>query len=168
MKLTHRFTRRAALARMMIAGSLALCPLACSQNNAHTSVPPGTPVIRVLLAENAQHIDIAATASPSVNTGPGSSETQLRFAPGVPATITLTPAGWKFGTASLPRSELTLTPASDGTVAVYIDRVESHNPVRYTVSVGDQRPLYERLVGPQGGYGKVFASDGIVVARRLR
>jgi len=118
MKLTHRFTRRAALARMMIAGSLALCPLACSQNNAHTSVPPGTPVIRVLLAENAQHIDIAATASPSVNTGPGSSETQLRFAPGVPATITLTPAGWKFGTASLPRSELTLTPASDGTVAI--------------------------------------------------
>jgi uncharacterized membrane protein len=34
--------------------------------------------------------------------------------------------------------------------------------------LGDQRPLYERLVGPQGGYRKVFASDGIVVARRLR
>jgi uncharacterized membrane protein len=34
--------------------------------------------------------------------------------------------------------------------------------------LGDQRPLYERLVGPQGGYRKVFASDGIVVARRMR
>jgi uncharacterized membrane protein len=34
--------------------------------------------------------------------------------------------------------------------------------------LGDQRPLYERLVGPKGGYRKVFASDGIVVARRLR
>jgi uncharacterized membrane protein len=32
--------------------------------------------------------------------------------------------------------------------------------------LGSQRPLYERLVGPQGGYRKVFASDGIVVARR--
>ena len=35
----------------------------------------------------------------------------------------------------------------DGTVAVYIDRVESHNPVRYTVSVGDQRPLYCSALG---------------------
>ena len=39
------------------------------------------------------------------------------------------------------------TLASDGTVAVYIDRVESHNPVRYTVSVGDQRPLYCSALG---------------------
>jgi uncharacterized membrane protein len=34
--------------------------------------------------------------------------------------------------------------------------------------LGSQRPLYERLVGRQGGYRKVFASDGIVVARRLK
>jgi uncharacterized membrane protein len=34
--------------------------------------------------------------------------------------------------------------------------------------LGDQRPLYERLTGPQGGYTKVFAADGIVVARRTR
>jgi hypothetical protein len=34
--------------------------------------------------------------------------------------------------------------------------------------LGDQRALYERLVGPNGGYRKVFASDGIVVARRMR
>jgi uncharacterized membrane protein len=32
--------------------------------------------------------------------------------------------------------------------------------------LGDQRPLYERLLGPYGGYRKVFASDGIVVATR--
>jgi len=32
--------------------------------------------------------------------------------------------------------------------------------------LGDQRPLYERLVGPYGGYRKVFESDGIVVATR--
>ena len=32
--------------------------------------------------------------------------------------------------------------------------------------LGDQRPLYQRLVGPQGGYRKLFESDGIVVARR--
>jgi uncharacterized membrane protein len=32
--------------------------------------------------------------------------------------------------------------------------------------LGDQRPLYERLLGPYGGYRRVFASDGIVVATR--
>ena len=39
------------------------------------------------------------------------------------------------------------TLASDGSVAVYIDKVESHNPVRYTVAVGDQRPLYCSAMG---------------------
>jgi len=34
--------------------------------------------------------------------------------------------------------------------------------------LGDQRPLYERLLSAQGGYRKVFASDGIVVAKRMR
>jgi uncharacterized membrane protein len=34
--------------------------------------------------------------------------------------------------------------------------------------LGDQRALYERLLSPQGGYTKVFASDGIVVAKRMR
>jgi uncharacterized membrane protein len=32
--------------------------------------------------------------------------------------------------------------------------------------LGDQRPLYERLLSRQGGYTRVFASDGIVVAKR--
>ncbi len=103
---------------MVIATGLALCPLGCSQNNARTSVPPGTPVIRVLLAENAHHVDIAATSSPTVHTGPGSAEQQLRFAPGVPATVSLNPSGWQIGSAHLPRTELTITPASDGTVAI--------------------------------------------------
>jgi IclR family transcriptional regulator, acetate operon repressor len=39
------------------------------------------------------------------------------------------------------------TLASDGSAAVYIDKVESHNPVRYTVAVGDQRPLYCSALG---------------------
>jgi uncharacterized membrane protein len=34
--------------------------------------------------------------------------------------------------------------------------------------LGDQRPLYERLLGPDWGYRKMFASDGIVVAKRMR
>jgi uncharacterized membrane protein len=32
--------------------------------------------------------------------------------------------------------------------------------------LGKQRPLFDRLVNPQGGYGRVFDVDGIVVARR--
>jgi uncharacterized membrane protein len=32
--------------------------------------------------------------------------------------------------------------------------------------LGDQRPLYDRLLSPKGGYRKVFDVDGIVVARR--
>ena len=39
------------------------------------------------------------------------------------------------------------TLGSDGAAAVYIDKVESHNPVRYTVAVGDQRPLYCSALG---------------------
>jgi stage II sporulation protein D len=74
--------------------------------------------MRVLLVENAQRIDIAATAYPTVHTGPGSAEQQLRFAPGVPATVSLSAAGWQIGSAQLPRSELTITPSSDGTVSI--------------------------------------------------
>src|SRR6266508_1074678 len=33
---------------------------------------------------------------------------------------------------------------------------------------GTQQPLYERLTGPSGGFEVVFASDGIVVAKRAR
>jgi len=53
--------------------------------------------MRVLLVENAQRIDITATAYPTVHTGPGSAEQQLRFAPGVPATVSLSAAGWQIG-----------------------------------------------------------------------
>ena len=32
--------------------------------------------------------------------------------------------------------------------------------------LGSQRPLYERLLGPQGGYHEVYRVDGVVVAER--
>jgi stage II sporulation protein D len=103
---------------MLIAGGLALAPVSCSQNNARTPVAPGTPVIRVLLVENAQRVEIAATASPTVHAGPGSAEQQLRFAAGVPAQVSLDATGWQIGNARLPRGELTITPSSDGSVSI--------------------------------------------------
>jgi hypothetical protein len=32
--------------------------------------------------------------------------------------------------------------------------------------LGTQRPLYERLLSPQGGYAALYRVDGIVVAKR--
>jgi len=39
------------------------------------------------------------------------------------------------------------TLASDADVATYIDKVESLNPVRYTVSLGERRELYSSAIG---------------------
>ena len=42
---------------------------------------------------------------------------------------------------------LIATMAADAPVAVYIDKVESTNPIRYTVSIGERRPLYCSAIG---------------------
>ena len=42
---------------------------------------------------------------------------------------------------------LIATMATDAPVAVYIDKVESTNPIRYTVSIGERRPLYCSAIG---------------------
>ena len=42
---------------------------------------------------------------------------------------------------------LIATMAADAPVAVYIDKVESRNPIRYTVSIGERRPLYCSAIG---------------------
>ena len=39
------------------------------------------------------------------------------------------------------------TSATDAPVAVCIDKVESQNPLRYTVSLGERQPLYCSAVG---------------------
>lgn len=39
------------------------------------------------------------------------------------------------------------TLATDAPVAVYIDKVDSQNPLRYTVSLGERRPLYCSAIG---------------------
>lgn len=39
------------------------------------------------------------------------------------------------------------TLAPDGDLAIYIEKVESSNPVRYTVSLGEQRELYSSAIG---------------------
>jgi IclR family transcriptional regulator, acetate operon repressor len=42
---------------------------------------------------------------------------------------------------------LIATLAGDAPVAVYIDKVESRNAVRYTVPIGERRPLYYSAIG---------------------
>ncbi|MGH7645264.1 MAG: IclR family transcriptional regulator [Gemmatimonadales bacterium] len=42
---------------------------------------------------------------------------------------------------------LIATMAADAPFAVYVDKVESRNPIRYTVSIGDRRPLYCSAIG---------------------
>ncbi len=136
MDCTLRYGRRAALRRVLILGCVAICPAACSQNSAQVAVSPGAPPIRVLLVESTQRVEISATAPPTIHAGPGSPEQQLRFAPGVPATITLDPHGWHIGNAQLARGELTLSPSADGSVSVA--RHLYHGKFRF-VPVGPDR-----------------------------
>jgi DNA-binding IclR family transcriptional regulator len=61
------------------------------------------------------------------------------------------------------------TLGSDGAAAVYIDKVESHNPVRYTVAVGDQRPLYCSALGKLFlAYMSAEQQDDYLRATRLK
>ena len=119
MGLTLRYGRRA-ISRYCIAlaACLSLWPAGCSQNAGHSAISQGTPLIRVLLLENQQHVELSATASPAVQVGAQSPGQQLRFSPGVSAPVSLSPTGWSIGNAQLPRGELMLDPSVDGSVFV--------------------------------------------------
>ncbi len=75
------------------------------------------------------------------------------------------------------------TLAPDASLAMYVDKVESTNPVRYTVSLGERRELYSSAMGKlllahmprpaqekylKGEHFRPFTPNTITSARRLR
>ncbi|HEY2587007.1 MAG TPA: SpoIID/LytB domain-containing protein [Tepidisphaeraceae bacterium] len=108
---------------------LLLAPVGCSQQSGRYAPPAGTPTIRVLLLENQQHVDVSASAMPTVRVGQESQGHQLRFPAGTSVPIALTPAGWQIGTAQLGAGEMYLEPSVDGSVR--IDRHAYHGRYRF-------------------------------------
>jgi stage II sporulation protein D len=99
---------------------LAILPLACSQgcnpNQYSSVVPAGTPVVRVLVRENVPQATLSATEPPTIRSAGG--ERPINLSHGSSAVVSLTPSGWKIGSASLSSGELIIEPAKDGTVKI--------------------------------------------------
>ena len=125
---SNRFGRRDALRRLLFAGGIALWEFGCSQNKGQAGSPVGAPNLRVLILENKKSITLSATVPPSVQLAGSSQPQQLRFGSSGAVAVTLTSAGWRIGSASLPRGELHLNPGVDG--SVFIDRANYHGTFR--------------------------------------
>ena len=97
-------------------GLLLFLPLGCGQNLGEVSVPPGTPVVRVLLLENRQQIGMAAPGEMVVQIG-GQTAHRLTLAAGE-ARVSLTASGWHLGDASLGSGEMVVEPGGEGSISV--------------------------------------------------
>jgi stage II sporulation protein D (peptidoglycan lytic transglycosylase) len=125
---SNRYGRREALRRFALAGSVALWQAGCSQNASQAVSPTGAPVLRVLILENQKSISLSATVPPSVQLAGSNQSQQLRFGSAGAVPITLTTTGWHIGSGSLPRGELHVMPAVDG--SVFINRASYHGSFR--------------------------------------
>ncbi|MDB5303436.1 MAG: hypothetical protein JWM97_985 [Phycisphaerales bacterium] len=96
---------------------LSLIPPGCGQNQNRATLPAGAPIVRVLILENRPRIDLAASTSPTIRVGNGP-EQRLDLPHNAPVGVFYTPGGWKIGESVLGTGELTLQPASDGSVSV--------------------------------------------------
>jgi stage II sporulation protein D len=82
-------------------------------------VSAGTPLVRVRLLTGISTVALRADESPTVKTTSEHDPLRLNIAPGAPAAIELSPAGWKIGGVAVPgRGELTITPARDASVRI--------------------------------------------------
>jgi stage II sporulation protein D len=102
---------------------LAVLPIGCSQgcnqnqNQYRGSVPTGTPMVRVLVQENAPQITLSATEPPTVRVGAGAGQ-PINLTRGASVNVVLTRTGWMIGSASVGAGELTIEPSVEGSVKV--------------------------------------------------
>ncbi|MGH7213802.1 MAG: SpoIID/LytB domain-containing protein, partial [Tepidisphaeraceae bacterium] len=98
---------------------LLLLPLGCSQNVGRPPLPASVPVVRVRLLESQQQVNVTATEPPIVRTSKDPELRRLNFPEGVAVQVGLSSSGsWQVGNVTLGQGELTMTPATEGTVAV--------------------------------------------------
>src|SRR5947209_12561666 len=88
-----------------VACAVALLPLGCQHDQGASAVPAGTPLVRVLLLENQQKVDLIAAGQPVVHVPPQSPGQPLNFPPGTSVPLTYTPSGWRVGGAALAAGE---------------------------------------------------------------
>jgi stage II sporulation protein D len=93
------------------------CSQGCNQNRNLGTVPNGTPAVRVLLLENRASVNLSATEQPTVQVGSGPIQV-INLSGGATVAVSLTPAGWRVGAATLGGGTLTVRPAIDGSVRV--------------------------------------------------
>lgn len=100
--------------------TLLLLALGCSQQAAPTAAPKSAqgPVVRVKLLPDQRQITLTAAQPPLFRTPGDASPRRMTVAAGAPVTVALTPTGWTLGDATIGTGELTIIPASDGSVAI--------------------------------------------------
>lgn len=103
--------------QLLIVTCLMLLPFGCGEGPEPSHIPPGTPVVRVLIVENRTLAQLSATESPAVHLGNGPAQ-RMNFPSGNEVPVALTPAGWTIGNLTLPRTDLTIEPAVDGSVRI--------------------------------------------------
>ena len=112
----RRWSRGLAGVGLLVAGLTSGCnptPLRPADFTGHT------PVVRVELLSARTSVAVTADVAPTVKLLTDPTSRHVEMTPGTPTVLTLTPAGWQFGNLAIPgRSELTLTPAVEGSVRV--------------------------------------------------
>lgn len=92
-------------------------PSGCTQNVQRARVASVVPTLRVLILQSQTSVKITASQPPSVQLGAASAR-KVDLPPATTVTISYSAGGWQMGAASLGAGEMTLLPASDGSVSV--------------------------------------------------
>ncbi len=114
------------LARLRFPGLAAAVLLAVGFTSGCNSTPlrPAdfsghTPVVRVLLLSDRPAVTLTAEVPPTARLLGNPDARHVDLAPATPASLTLTAAGWRLGSATIAsHAELTIIPAAEGTVRV--------------------------------------------------
>jgi len=100
---------------LLVVCCLLLLPAGCGEGPEPSHIPPGTPIVRVLIVENRPQIELGASESPIIHVGNGPAQ-RMNFPSSGSVPVTVTSSGWTIGTLRIPRAELTIEPAVDGSV----------------------------------------------------
>jgi len=103
--------------RVMIVLLILLIPLGCSSPISGRA-SPSVPVVRVRLLEDQQRVNVAASESPTVIVGTTTAR-RMNLPAGMDVVVSLQPSGaWQVGNVTLGSGEMTLLPASEGSLKV--------------------------------------------------
>lgn len=114
-----QFSRRDLLRTVAVspAAFLSLIPAGCSQSQNSVPAPQGMPLVRVLVLENRPRVDLRATQPPILRIGAAAGQ-RVAIPAGSSVPVLQTGSGWKVGDLTYGSGELTIDPATEGSVSV--------------------------------------------------